>query len=381
MNRAFFLAGAVAILAITVISQQPAGPAPDEYSARELAVSPGGRPAVALTQPAPRDRARPAIVAAEVLPGMAMNIHQLRAYVPGLGVIDMLEAPPLEKLPPTPRSGGSILLPWANRIRGTAVDDKTIETEVLGRKLKLPLSRRGDGPNASHSIHGLLLGRPMDQVRTSSQAGSAAVNATLDAGDFGGHWPSRAQVTVAATLKDGAFLLEVTTRNIGSETLPVAAGWHPNFLYPSGERGQVRLRLPASRRAPANNYQDVFPTGVIEEVRGTAYDFSASGGAPLKDLFLDDCFLGLNRNPAGHAVAEMADPAAKYGVRVVARSPEVRAIQVFAPLNRKLVAIEPQFNLVDPFGKAWDASVDTGMVKLAPGESVTYAVQVEVFIP
>ncbi len=383
MLHSYWLYMLIALVALPLLQvvQQPSS-SESSYSANKMGVDIGGQPAVALRQPQPADKNRPAIVAAEIVPGMGMNIYQLRAWVPGKGLIDMLEAPPIETATHSARVGGGILLPWANRVRGKlSADGKTLETQSLGRTITLEANRAGRQPGAErHAIHGLFLARSMDRVTLDSAAGSAAVTGSWDAGNFEGHWPSKALITVRAYLKDGAFGFDVTAKNTGNEPMPFGAGWHPFFLFPSGERAQVRLHIPATQRALVNNYDDVFPTGQVVPVKGTPYDFTAPGGVPLKDLFLDDCFLGLQRTRQGEAVAEMIDEAANYGVRVRARSPQTRAMQVFAPVGRKVVAIEPQFNLADPFGKIW-GDVNTGMVTLKPGESVTYSVQVEVFLP
>jgi aldose 1-epimerase len=173
----------------------------------------------------------------------------------------------------------------------------------------------------------------------------------------------------------------VTTKNVGKEVLPMAIGFHPYFAIPSGDRQQVRLHVPAELRAIVNNYDDVFPTGEIVPVKGTPYDFTASAGAPLGALFMDDCFTHLIRNAQGDAVIELTDPAAHYGVRIVAISPQIKAIQVYAPPDKDFVAIEPQFNLADPYNKKIWGKRDTGMVSLQPGQSVTWHIRLELFTP
>jgi aldose 1-epimerase len=42
------------------------------------------------------------------------------------------------------------------------------------------------------------------------------------------------------------------------------------------------------------------------------------------------------------------------------------------------VAIEDQFNYPDPWGAEWKG-MDTGMIKLEPGQSVTWRVRLELF--
>ena len=41
--------------------------------------------------------------------------------------------------------------------------------------------------------------------------------------------------------------------------------------------------------------------------------------------------------------------AARYGLRVIGISPDIRAFQMYAPLDERFVALEPQFNLAEPF--------------------------------
>ncbi len=50
------------------------------------------------------------------------------------------------------------------------------------------------------------------------------------------------------------------------------------------------------------------------------------------------------------------------------------------PLQKNFVAIEPQFNLPDPYNKNWGGA-DTGMVLLQPGQSVSWRVRLELFTP
>lgn len=161
----------------------------------------------------------------------------------------------------------------------------------------------------------------------------------------------------------------------------MAIGAHPYFAIPSGDRSQVTLHIPADERAIVNNYDDVFPTGQIVPVKGTPYDFTSPQGATLGALFMDESFTHLHRNAQGQAVVELVDPASKYGLRIIAVSPQIKAIQVYAPVDKNFVAVEPQFNLGDPYDtKIWGKR-DTGIVTLKPGQSVSWHIRVELFIP
>ena len=230
-------------------------------------------------------------------------------------------------------------------------------------------------------MHGLIFASKFEDVRHGDGAAASYVSALLHAGDFDGHWLSKTDVSVRMSLSDQAMDIAVTAKNVGHELLPMAIGFHPYFNFPSGDRQQGRLHIPADERAPANNYDDVFPTGQIVPVKGTPFDFPDPQGAALGSLFMDDCFTHLQRSADGATQIEIVDPKAHYGLRILALSPQIKAIQVYAPPDKSYVAVEPQFNLADPFNKQLWGNRDTGMVWLKPGQAVTWHIKLELFVP
>jgi galactose mutarotase-like enzyme len=229
-------------------------------------------------------------------------------------------------------------------------------------------------------MHGLVLDSAVDEVRRRTTDEEDAVTAVLRAGDFGGRWPSATEISFENVLRSDSFTVTITARNVGEERLPMGIGWHPYFALPSGRREQARIHIPARERTLVNDYDEVLPTGEVVPVAGTPYDFSMPGGKALDGLYLDDCFVDLE-SPGGRAVAEVVDPAADFGLRVVGASPPIRAFQVYGPPEKEFVVLEPQFNWADPFGAQWGPEVDTGMAMLEPGESVVYSARLELFTP
>ncbi len=323
-----------------------------------------------------------------------MAVLQIAAYLPGKGVIDLLNSPPLPQAEQLLdkgddefgnqvfKIGGAILLPFANRIRGeVSPDGTTIAATVAGHTVTLPANWSGNEPGAEkHAIHGLMRRSQFHDVVVQSGAQDSTVSATLRAGNFDGHWLSDTDVRVEIRLSHEAFDMTVTASNVGRDPLPVGIGWHPYFVLPSGDRQQVRLHLPSATRAVMNNYDDSFPTGRRVGVEGTPCDFSASGGRPLGTQYLDDNFSNLQYDTQGRTESDIVDPAAKYGLRLITLSPQIKSIQVYAPPQKNFVAIEPQFNLPDPYNQHW-GEMDTGMVVLKPGQSVSWRVRLELFAP
>ena len=392
LSKRLLLCACAALATFGCSSQQT----PKEDAAKAPAQQPvtiGGEPVVTLTRPHAADSNVPQFLEATVIPGKGMNLFSVKALLPGKGAVDVIASPSLQEAKQLLDGdnpfgnkaftiGGAILVPYANRIRGKlSADGQTIETTIAGKKVQLPANWQGKNAGAEkHSMHGLILASAFQDVKHDDGPQESTVSGTLHAGDFGGHWLSKTDLNVQTTLKNDAVEMTVTATNAGDQDLPIGIGWHPYFAFPSGDRKQARLKLPSQSRALIDNYDNVFPSGKVVSTKGTPYDFSRPNGKALGELFLDDCFLNLKREPSGDAVIEISDPAAKYGLRIRALSPEIKAIQVYAPVDKNFVAVEPQFNLADPYKKEW-GKTDSGMVTLKPGQSVSWRVRMELFTP
>jgi aldose 1-epimerase len=328
----------------------------------------------------------------DLIPERGMMVFQVRARRRDAGLFDILASPPLEeglaRLDGGPDDfagsasfsmGGAFLVPYANRIRGRLVPRRRIEAQIAGRPVLLPANGAGKRPGAEPcAIHGLILDRPVGDIQRHDLSGGQTASAVLKAGDFQGGWLSRTDVAFEITMTSEAFRARLTVSNVGPELLPVGVGWHPYFAIPSGERGQARLKIPAAARLAVNNYDDVFPTGDAVPVEGTPYDFRGPRGGAAGELYLDDCLTELEKAPDGATVCEMLDPAAGYGLRLAARSPQVTAVQTYGPPDKPFLVMEPQFNFADPYGVEWRGR-ETGMVTLEPSESVDYEVELTMF--
>jgi galactose mutarotase-like enzyme len=264
--------------------------------------------------------------------------------------------------------GGAVLAPFANRIRGRLQSDRLEVETSEGRAYLAP---NGDAGPEPFAIHGLILDAASTDLATGSDHAAGAVRLGEDHA-----WPSVFELRIGWRLSSDRLELTVDAHNIGSKTAPMGLGWHPYFRLPSGDRSQARLHVPAAARALVTNYKAVLPTGEVEAVEGTAYDFSAAEGRALGGLYLDDCFLDLTRDASGETAAMIADPASGLRLRIASASPEVSAFQVYAPPDKAFVVVEPQFNLADPFSPVWRGR-PTGMKAVAPQGRTRYEARIE----
>ena len=350
----------------------------------------GGKKVITLARK-PLSTTKPEFTSITLVPGRALLIQQITANFPGKGSVDVLASPSLDESKKMLdvdddqygnlafRLGSAFLFPYPNRMRGKLSEDKkTIETSWNGKKLELPASWHGANPDAEiNSMHGLILKRAIDEIEITDVPNGKQAVGIIHGGDFNGHWLSKTDLKITITLRADAVDVEMHAANVGDVDEPVAFAWHPYFNFPSGDRKQVQLTLPAKTVAEVDNYDNVFPTGKLDPVAGGKYDFTK--GKALGDLFMDDNFVDTEEDN-GAVTVKVVDPAAKYGVAIEGLSHNIKAIQVYAPPTKSFAAIEHQTIYNDPLGKQWGGK-DTGLITLAPGKTADWHVRLKVFVP
>ncbi|HEY2470322.1 MAG TPA: aldose 1-epimerase [Terracidiphilus sp.] len=350
----------------------------------------GGQKVVTISR-AVSSTTHPEFTSVTVMPGRGMELLQITANFPGRGNVDVLASPDLagaKKMLDLDddangdlgyRLGSAFLVPYPNRIRGKlSADGKTLTTEWEGHTLTLPANNIGTQPTAErHAMHGLILKAKTENVSVKTIPGGKAITGVIHAGDFGGHWLSKTDLDITISLTAESIDAVVVAHNVGHEAEPIAIGWHPYFNFPSGDRTQARLQVPASMLTKVDNYDNVFPTGKMEPVSGQ-YDLRQ--GQALGKNFYDDNWSHLDWKN-GIVTVNITDPAAHYGVRIEGMTPLIKTIQAYAPPAKNFVAVEDQYNFADPFNKQIWGNMDTGMVTLKPGQSTKWHVRLKVFEP
>ena len=360
-------------------------PTPTEPS---LATGPGGQDAVVLSRSANALSGEPEFLSATFLPGRGMNLLQLTASVPGKGVVPILLAPSLADATRaltgagedangsvSATFGAAILAPWAGRLAGSPTSStSTLESVWSGQRITFPSS----GPGSMTSTLGLMLDRPADNVSTDSIPDGQAVTAVYRAGSFSGAWPSIIDITVRGELSGRALDLTITEQNSGQVPTPAGIGWHPVFALP-GDRADVRLTIPSITKVEIDRHTNL-PSGKLVSASGTTSDLVRARGTRLDDTGINDTYTNLLSGLLGDGpIAEIRDPAAGYGIRLIPLTASIKFLHVTAPAGASWISIEPDTNADDPFGREWNNPDDTGLVSLQPGDSLQWHVRLEIF--
>jgi galactose mutarotase-like enzyme len=353
---------------------------------------PGGKNPIILSRVQQAGGIAPEFLSATLLPGRGMNVFQIMAYLPGKGEVPLLASPSLADAASAMTGiesdasgaqslamGGAIEVPWAGQIFGAALPGGTsVLSNWQGRGITLPVTTL-EGANAAtrSSVGGLLLRRAADSSSAPGTSEGGTAQATFAVGSFDGNWPSKTEVQTSVKLNAYTLEITVTARNVGTEPEPMGIGWRPRFAIPAGQRSQMRLRLPSNLRT---DLKDGLPTGQLIPVQSIDYDFTTPGGTALHSLSLNDTFVHLKGGllSSGPEV-ELRNPAGGYGLRITALSPTIKAIHVYAPADKSIIAIDPQTNYDDPFGRQWSKDEDTGLIVLQPGENMQWKIRLELF--
>ncbi len=353
---------------------------------------PGGQDPIVLQRSQMAGSTMPEFLSATLLPGRGMNTLQITAYLPDKGEVQLLASPTVDeaarRLSGTGGDqagagslelGGALELPWAGALPGVPESEKdSVQAIWHGHLLNLPPAP-GSRTTGAFSDGGLLLGERASNISANVMPDGGETQAMYAAGNFGGRWLSKTDVTVTVLLSGRALEIRVVARNSGTEPEPMGIGWRPRFAILSEDRSQVRLHIPSSVRIERRSGSSL-PTGRLLPVGGTPFDFSGHDGMPLRSIDVEDTFVHLR--PAlldlGPMV-ELRDPKSNYGLRLTAMTPTIRALRVESRPQSNVVTIDPRFNYDDPFGREWSSDEDTGIVVLEPGKTTQWRIRLELF--
>jgi galactose mutarotase-like enzyme len=173
------------------------------------------------------------------------------------------------------------LLPWPNRI-----GDGRYRFE--GEEHQLPINRIGE----NNAIHGLTRWIPWLAIEHTA---SRVVFGTTLFPQPG--YPFTLTLQVSYELSAGGLVVETAAKNDGGRALPYGGGHHPYLAVAGGSLDRATLVVPATHRLSTDPRG--LPTGEVEAVQGTPYDFRRPRS--IGDVRLDTCYLGLIRDDDGRA--------------------------------------------------------------------------------
>ncbi len=169
----------------------------------------------------------------------------------------------------------------------------------------------------------------------------------------GPDYPSAYQAEERFTLLSDGLECELAVRNTGTEAMPAGVGFHP--FFPKTACTQIEV--------PVGGVWLLRPDG-IPRGRGPLppeWDFGRL--RELGSIVLDHCFFGWK------GWARVVWPKRGLALRMTGTAPFGHVV-IYTPAGQDFFCVEPVSNANDAFNMAARGVPDTGMVVLAPGETL-----------
>jgi len=271
--------------------------------------------------------------------GYRAEIAEVGAALAGLWLDERPVTVPADPQQLPPKSSGTVLVPWPNRIRDGRY-------RFDGSEFQLPLSE----PATGNAVHGLVRWVSWRAVDRQPSAISMGYDLVAQPG-----YPFEVRLELRYALDPTAGLsVQLTASNTGRRPAPFGAGFHPYLDLAEHQLDTAELLVPASTVLVTDDQQ--IPVG-HRPVAGTRFDFQRLH--PIGEVRLDHGFTDLTVNAA---VLRTADRSVELHWE-----PTFDHLQVFTPPfitpGRNAVAIEPMSCAADAFNSG------EGLVRLAPGAS------------
>jgi aldose 1-epimerase len=239
-----------------------------------------------------------------------------------------------------PKSAGTVLLPWPNRIRDGRYSFDGVDHQ-------LPLTE----PATLNASHGLVKWARWHLVEQRDASVTLGHDLVPQIG-----YPFELRFEIQYSLDASGLTVTTTAHNTGSVAAPFGAGFHPYIDLGGHDLNHADVQIPAKTMLTVDDRKIPIGQAAVAE---TPYDLAEL--RPLGTLRLDHAFIDLTGDRATVAVA--------------GRTTEVwwddafGCVQVFTPEEitpgRHAIAIEPMTCAANAFNSG------DGLVRLQPGSSWT----------
>ncbi|MCF4006431.1 aldose 1-epimerase family protein [Corynebacterium uropygiale] len=231
-----------------------------------------------------------------------------------------------------PLSAQTLLAPWPNR---TA--DGVFAHEGIIHRLDIT------EPGRMTAIHGFVASEEwevLDHGETSVRLGLRFP------GQPGWPWPMRYEVTWSVEEDAGlSGVVTIALEDAAESSCPLGFGWHPYLVARGAHVDECTLTVPVSTSLPLDPQRNL-PAGPESPIEGAVAGLAS--GVPLRGVWLDHCFGGVESPGEGMIRARLLDDGGR-GVELLADA-RTRWFQIFTadPARRegypglgRALAVEP----------------------------------------
>lgn len=234
------------------------------------------------------------------------------------------------------------LVPYSNRIRNGRFD-------FAERRIALPVTSEAD----PHYEHGHGWRRPWSVVERASRSLTIELDHPVD------EWPWHYRARQRLALTDaGRLSIELSLSNLDCTAMPAGMGLHPYF--PRSSKADLTAAVGGMWAVD----KEILPTELVAPQPPA----DPRLGMTIAEVDLDNAF------PGWSGQAEIRWPESGARLIMEAEGP-LGFLVLYTPPTEPYFCAEPVSNATDAFNLAAAGRTDTGMIVLAPGETLQATVR------
>ena len=262
-----------------------------------------------------------------IVPSVGNRAYELKVHGRNLLYFPAPDVAAFKKSARPGLNGIPFLAPWANRLSGGGF-------WANGRRylFNTGLETVRVDPN-NIAIHGMLSASPLwEVVAVQADGKGARVTSRLPFWKYPelmANWPFAHEYEMTYALEGGALEVITTVRNLATEAMPVAVGFHPYFNIPGASRAELAVHVAARKHVETDSRLvatgQFTPSQLPEQVL-------------LKDHAFDDGFTDLVRDAEGRATFSVR--AGSKSLEVI-YGPRYKVAVIFSPPGKDFICFEP----------------------------------------
>lgn len=285
-------------------------------------------------------------VSFSVIPGYGANVNSIHLFFEGKShpVIDGVKT--YDELIQDKTFRSSVLLPWPNRLKDGkyAFEGNVYQAEI-------------NEVDRNTALHGFIYRKKFDveDIILLESAAEIRLSCRYEGEEAGYPFKFQANLSYAISATDG-FTVKVEIINTDSGNIPMGFGWHPYIKLPS-KINDIELQIPQTLMYAVD--ERLIPTGKTADFQKFALP------AKIGESSFDGCFRIIDPDVVVSTL--VLDKAAglllKFWQETGANG--FNYLQVYTPLTRDTIALEPMTCGVDAFNNK------DGLLVMRPGERFT----------
>lgn len=204
----------------------------------------------------------------------------------------------------------------------------------------------------TNALHGLLYDKVFSIDSLTASVSEAEIKLSYQSNGKLKGFPFKFKFQITYLISNKGIKVSFKISNKDTNTFPFGCGWHPYFL--SNNLASSTLSFSSNKKVISN--EELIPIGLTKNKEASSFK--------LKNNYFDDTFI-LQKNKINYKTNN-------YKLQITVNKNDNNFLQVYTPLDRKSVAIEPLSCVPNAFNNK------NGLLELHPNKNYKWNLNLEI---